>query len=56
MENSKIKNIYKISHIIDGDVKYIFVFMCIECKNHYNNLFDARYCLHPKYYNIKCKL
>jgi hypothetical protein len=36
--------------------KYIFVFRCIECKKHYNNLFDARYCLHPKYYNIKCKL
>ena len=27
MENNIIKNIYKISHIIDGDVKYIFVFI-----------------------------
>ena len=27
MENKISKNIYKISHIIDGDVKYIFVFI-----------------------------
>jgi len=36
--------------------KYNFMFMCIECKCVYTNLFDARFCLHPKYYNIKCKL
>jgi len=36
--------------------KYNFIFMCKECKKEYNNLFDARYCLHPKYYNIKAKL
>lgn len=36
--------------------KYNFVFICIECKHEYNNLFDARYCLHPKFYNIRAKL
>jgi hypothetical protein len=36
--------------------KYNFIFICIECKTEYNNLFDARYCLHPKFYNIKSKL
>jgi len=36
--------------------KYNFIFICVECKYEYKNLFDARYCLHPKFYNIKAKL
>ena len=48
------KDLY-LKQLFETD-KYNFVFMCKDCKFTYNNLFDARYCLHPKFYNIKSKL
>lgn len=47
------KDLY-LKQLFETD-KYNFVFMCKDCKFTYNNLFDAKYCLHPEYY-IKSKL
>jgi hypothetical protein len=53
LPNKKTILLYKRKFEIGA---YVFLFMCKECEHQYNNLFDAQYCLHPKYYNIKSKL
>jgi hypothetical protein len=35
--------------------EYIITFQCRDCKYIYTNLFEAKFCLHPLYYQTKIK-